>query len=307
MSSLHIYPTYKCNLRCMHCIQNSPELMKDFKTLETPFHKVLKNIELYGNKYKTVFFSGGEPTVYPLKYLLEIIRKCKEKDLKVFFSTNAMKLSNWKYCYWLFDAGVDRFAISFYGYRDTYEYVTQVKDSWNILIKGIDNCYKIREKYFQNKEIELKILLIQPTIKHLEELIMLIAKKWPKIDYLLLVTPSISETFKKHIKNLGIKMSETVPYIKNAIKLAEKLGLGKVLKFLHFPPCIIGEEYIKYVMPENLDPLIKNSPLGTSRSFMDIGLPEKCKECKYYMNRCTGFRLTYLKYYGDEEFKPIKR
>jgi MoaA/NifB/PqqE/SkfB family radical SAM enzyme len=86
VSSIDVYATYRCNLRCAHCFVG-PQLDMathfDFELLR----KLIKVAPSWGTKEIT--FLGGEPSLYP--YLAECIRMVQERDMKARIVTNGQR------------------------------------------------------------------------------------------------------------------------------------------------------------------------------------------------------------------------
>jgi len=180
--NIHVYPTYRCNMDCLFCIsggKKQAEWMKDLTVAE-----VVKRLEKTKvGKGTTVIYSGGEPTIY--KDILYLIRYASEKGAKVRLLTNCIKFADFDFAQQAVKAGMTGVATNFYGHnKETYEYLTQTKGTWEKLLKAVDNLFVLKDKYGYPSYIELKILVTKPVMTHIPELVEFISARFPKPDLL---------------------------------------------------------------------------------------------------------------------------
>lgn len=86
VTSIDIYATYRCNLRCSHCFLGSKldeGTHFDFELLQTLID-VAPSWET-----REITFLGGEPTLYPR--LVEVIRMVQERQMRARIVTNGQK------------------------------------------------------------------------------------------------------------------------------------------------------------------------------------------------------------------------
>lgn len=122
--------TRNCNLRCNFCyVKDAGYCENEMVSLDN-----LKKIIDFccQAKVKYVFFTGGEPLLYP--FLNDILKYIKEKDhpMSTAVATNGILLENEQFCKKLKDSGLDYLDISMKG---------KTSQEW-IDITGSDGYYK---------------------------------------------------------------------------------------------------------------------------------------------------------------------
>jgi len=119
---LQLCPTNRCNLNCEFCSCGDREkhLELDLDTIDT----LLKDVQSLGCKAITIT-GGGEPLLHP--NINEIIKKCKDRDIKVGLVTNGLLLDNLK-------EEVSWCRISFDSNRKFSELKEKVELAWDSFI-----------------------------------------------------------------------------------------------------------------------------------------------------------------------------
>jgi len=201
--NIHVYPTYRCNMDCLFCIsggKKQAEWMKDLTVAE-----VVKRLEKTKvGKGTTVIYSGGEPTIY--KDILYLIRYASEKGAKVRLLTNCIKFADFDFAQQAVKAGMTGVATNFYGHnKETYEYLTQTKGTWEKLLKAVDNLFVLKDKYGYPSYIELKILVTKPVMTHIPELVEFISARFPKPDLLGIFGASVQGSL-RDIRKMFLKV-----------------------------------------------------------------------------------------------------
>ena len=301
--NIHIYLTYRCNMDCLFCItggKKRAEWMKDLTVAE-----VIERLEeAKAGKGSMVVYSGGEPTIY--KDIIYLIRYASEKGAKVLLVSNCIKFSDFNFALRAVKAGMTGVATTFYGHnKETYEYLTQSKGTWEKFIKAVDNLFILKNGYGYPLHMELKILVIKPVMIHIPELVEFISTRFPKPDLLGIFGASVQGGLKDNKEELSCKISEAAPYVKQAIEIARNYGQN--IRVFNIPPCVLEEpEYFRYFyslhnyyMSRHVTPKrdSKNKKYGV------INGPQ-CKQCRLY-GRCSGIRKEYAREYGFDELKPI--
>lgn len=112
--------TRNCNLRCNFCY------VKDAGYCENEmvnFENLKKIVDFCCDaKVKYVFFTGGEPLLYP--YLSDILKyiKGKEHPITTAVATNGILLEDFQFCKKLMDSGLDYIDVSMKG-RNSQEWI----------------------------------------------------------------------------------------------------------------------------------------------------------------------------------------
>ena len=122
--------TRNCNLRCEFCYVKEA----GYSEHESISFENLKKIVDFCNeaKVKYIFFTGGEPLLYP--HLTEILKYIKSQEHKITtaVATNGLLLENVDFCRKLIDSGLDYIDISMKG-KNSLEWVN---------ITGVDGYKK---------------------------------------------------------------------------------------------------------------------------------------------------------------------
>lgn len=148
-----------CNLKCRHCSQSAPYssgLNKNDNTLSIEaWFDILSNLKSIG--MPRVEFTGGEP--FMRSDFSEILIKAKELSFDTSIVTNGLLLN--ENISWLERNKPDKLRISCYGgTKESYEFSTGVKGSFEILINNI--------KLVLSKGIEVTIVFLINNQNHLE-------------------------------------------------------------------------------------------------------------------------------------------
>ncbi len=133
--------TRSCNLRCEFCyVKEAGYSEKESISLED-----LKKIVDFCNeaKVKYIFFTGGEPLLYP--HLPAILRyiKSQEHKLTTAVATNGILLENEEFCRELIDSGLDYIDISMKGKNPTEWIGITGVDGYQKQQKAVSNMSKL--------------------------------------------------------------------------------------------------------------------------------------------------------------------
>lgn len=130
--------TYQCNSRCVWCYAGSNDS-------QTARGKVLDDARLDGILdlvrdlgIPRLTLIGGEPTVYPA--LETVISKATARSIKTVLVTNGRRLRDRSFARTLWRAGLKHAAISIEGPRDVHDRTTQVPESFDEAIGGLENA-----------------------------------------------------------------------------------------------------------------------------------------------------------------------
>ncbi len=136
--------TNRCNLTCPVCFANANAAGYLY---EPSFDEVVSMLESLANqkpvKANMVQFSGGEPTVRP--DFLKIVMKAKEMDFYyIQVNTNGIKMADPEFAQAAKEAGVDNLYLQFDGVSDDVYKKTRARPLFDIKLKAIENCRKVR-------------------------------------------------------------------------------------------------------------------------------------------------------------------
>lgn len=151
--------TRACNLKCVHCYNDSG-VGKPFKDISTEKAKeVLDNLAQYG--VPSVLFSGGEPLMRT--DLFELIEYAGSKDLRTVISTNGTLISKEKAAL-IKNRGVSYVGISLDGIGEINDKFRAVDGAFDKAVTGIRNCRA------EGVRIGLRLTLTQRNVRDLEAL-----------------------------------------------------------------------------------------------------------------------------------------
>lgn len=290
-------------MNCLFCIsggEKQAERMKDLTVAE-----VIKRLdEAKIGKGTTVVYSGGEPTIY--KDIIYLIRYASEKGVDVRLLSNCIKFADFNFALQAVKAGMTGVATNFYGHnKETYEYLTQSKGTWEKLINAMDNLFLLKNEYDYPLYIELKILVTKPIMIHMPELVEFISDRFPKPDLLGIFGASVQGSLRDNKEEISCRISEAAPYVKQSIEIARNRGQN--IKIFDIPPCVLEDpEYFRYF--NSLHNYYINGQFtpewnSKNKKFDVINGPQ-CEQCRFY-GRCSGVRKEYAMEYGFDELKPI--
>ena len=136
--------TEYCNFKCPYCRGLKDYIYGDRKLKQLSLDEIKQNIDYWceNEPLENIRFSGGEPTLHP--NIRKIIKYSKEKGIKrIAISTNGSnKLELYKE---LIELGVNDYSISLDACcaEDGYKMAGDVKGSWDIVIKNIEELSKL--------------------------------------------------------------------------------------------------------------------------------------------------------------------
>jgi len=220
---------YSCNNRCKWCYADGQ--IPSSMGLEL----AIKSIDFLSSiKAKKVIIIGGEPTLHPS--IIEIIRYCRKKELRVGMVTNGRKLSDPDFLSSLLNAGLGGLTISIEGSTpEIHDSITQRMGSYEETVLGIKN-------YIESGKIGTTSTTVsRENIGDLENIVVFLTGIGAR---------RIGFTYCTHSPGSEIR-SDSLINPKEASKLIEKLYLiGKCLgvevrSITPLPLCNVGPEVRK--------------------------------------------------------------
>ena len=139
--------TNRCNMNCPICFANANQAGYVYEPdFDTVCHMLDALRAEEPIKCTAVQFSGGEPTVYPR--LVDVIKAAKERKFaQVQIATNGIEFSKHydllKSCS---QAGLNTIYLSFDGVSDDIYIQARDRKMFNVKLKVIDNCRKLKEE-----------------------------------------------------------------------------------------------------------------------------------------------------------------
>ena len=127
--------TSRCNLKCVHCYNDSGANVKSNEPTTQEAKDVLDNLAQF--QVPSVLFSGGEPLTRP--DLFELIGHAVEKGLRAVISTNGTLITADK-AKQIKDVGVSYVGISLDGIGEVNDRFRGVEGAFDMAVAGIRNC-----------------------------------------------------------------------------------------------------------------------------------------------------------------------
>jgi sulfatase maturation enzyme AslB (radical SAM superfamily) len=267
-----------CNNDCIHCIHK----LNMKKAIDFPSTYINKMIETKIKDRSIIVLSGGEPTLHPK--LIEIIDKINKYGVQVVLTTNAKVFYYKNIVKKLKNKKVLIVIQIHHAQEDRYDEITQISNSYKYSLAGIKNLKKI------NAFVTGQTVINKINYNNLKEIIRLYKKL--NINVVSLTFPRIAPiNIQKNVYSIIPKYTEVMIHIKEAVEFASKNNMTVFMN--GFPYCILPgynkyKEEFKFYKIDN-------------HNYSQMA---KCKQC-IYNQICKGPDSHYIKYYGEDEFKPV--
>ena len=243
------------------------------------------------NKEDMMFlFTGvGEPLMLP--NFLEVCKIVNNMKIPFNIESNGIKLSNFEFCEKLKKLGLRNVSLTFCSHiPSVYNKIIGGYKYYNHILKALENIEKLKIN------ISLQIVILKHNLDHFHMIPMFIKKNFPeiKITSVILHLVRINEPIEM-FKQVGFPLSENAKKIENSVLHLKDEGFiidlstsAGTFPFCFFPSFIREFEYDK-------KPITKDAMHVKTKY---------CEGCKYY-EQCHGIPYTYLKIYGEEEFRGM--
>ena len=137
LASLQFELTSRCNERCIHCYIPNGKKNMGFDLSFDKFKYILDQYVDMGGLHVTL--SGGEALMN--KYIKEMLRYCREKDLQISLLTNLISLTD-EMIPVLKDVNLSLIQVSLYSMNEEiHDKITTVKGSWAKTKSAIEKLY----------------------------------------------------------------------------------------------------------------------------------------------------------------------
>lgn len=297
-NTISIHMTDICNSRCRFCSEGSHEHMQDLVRKE----EILKYLESHDTSVWTaVNIHGGEPTI--ASGLIEVIEKAKKLGYSyVILQTNAHRIGQDKeFAERLDGSGVDLYNIGFHGSNaGIMDQLTGVEGSFEKAIKGVRRIAGF------HKPIRITTVITALNYKDITSIVTLASKEG--ISHVNISAMQTGGSAVPNLDMLFVSYQEAKPYIMEAVRLAETLGVKITLE--GFPFCVL-EELEKYQVDwtvQRLKLLYRKMVMDDYNKFLTMTIRtfgEKCENC-LKRNVCTGVYKEYVNKQGWDEFHTFK-
>ncbi|MBD3203481.1 radical SAM protein [Candidatus Woesearchaeota archaeon] len=286
----YIYVTDRCNNNCQTCsyINTSNKILSLEKLIKTR-----------KNNISQIIFFGGEPTLNKkLHEFIVLSKKSGYKDVIIF--TNARMFYYEKYTEKIINSGLTKAVIKVFSYdKNTHETLTNIKNSYDQTLEGINNLSK------HPVHISLFITITKLNYKGLVNTILFYTCNFPGINQINISLTKANQENKKLIP----KLSNIRPYLEKALEFSKNKNID--IQVEGIPLCFLNnyEDYsfeARHILHNEVEAteinpffkIIEVNTLKNKKSKSDI-----CKQCNLN-SICFGVWDFYNEIYDLNELKP---
>ena len=295
MKRIDLKTGFLCNNDCRFCVQAHK---KQFGNKSTDQLKEYLS-QAAQDRYQTVVFTGGEPTIRP--DIIELVKHAKSSGFNVIkVQSNGRRFANIDFCKEMISAGVNQFNPALHGHNSKiHDYLTQTEGAFNQTVKGIINLKILNQKVITNS------VITQTNYRHLPQLALLLVKL--KVDQIQFAFVHAVGNAWKNFDTVVPRKLLVAPYVKKALNISINSGVVAMTEAI--PYCFmagyedfVAEERIPDTKIFDLDTVIENFT-ETRRSDCKIKA-DKCHACKFF-EKCEGPWKEYPEHFGWGEFRPV--
>jgi len=299
---------YKCNCRCLFCLNSHKRGIPD-KTTQEIKEEMIES-KKRGAKYLEL--NGGEMTIRP--DIIDLVKFARNLNFSVItIPTNGLMFSYKTFTKKIIEAGLNSIIFSIHGHNaKLHDYLTRVPGSFKKLeqgLKNVKNC--IKNLGLKNIYLGSDTTIIKQNYRYLPQIGKYIFDLGFRDSEFIFVDPTYGAAYDDFAK-LVPKISEIAPYAHKCLDIGRENHIPhwhiRYVPLCHFRDYLdqISElEELKIFRTEHIAPDFINLNVEKSRINLAKGKTEKCRNCKLY-DKCEGIWKEYLKHYGDKELKPIK-
>ncbi|MCX6802459.1 MAG: radical SAM protein [Candidatus Diapherotrites archaeon] len=291
-----ILMNWECNQRCLFCSTGTKFGQK--KRIK-PLGEIKKEIRIAKrNGADTISFSGGEPTIR--RDLIDVIEFAEKEGFeKIEVQSNGMMYKYPAFVKEITEAGADRFLVSIHGANaKTHDFLTRTEGSFERAMAGIKNLKKA------GVEIRFSIVINKHNFREAAEWAEMLAPYGAFSYHFIFVTPI--GFAKNGYKKIAPRISETIPYIKDGIKVLDAKGLNSWVHNIY--PCNMQgyEERMSELCEKHTMLSAPDFKVEIDRTRMDgRKKPRSCVGCKWD-NLCVGPHEKYVELFGEKEFQAVR-
>lgn len=292
-NTLSIHMTDICNSRCKFCSEASPEHMHDLVKKEEIIRFITEHDT---SEWTELNIHGGEPTLSPS--LIEVVHVAKNRGYKqIILQTNAHRIGmDEVFAEQLDKAGVDLYNIGFHGSNpEIMDFLTGIEGAFEKAIKGIK---RIRGFH---KPIRITSVVTRQNYKDLPSIVKLASEVG--IHHVNISAMQTGGSAVVNLEILKVSYKEAAPYIREAVQLAEQLGIIVTLE--GFPYCVTTglEKYQLDWKAQNLKILYRKMVMNDYNQFLTKTIRTFGPQCDKCGKRdvCSGVYKEYINEYGWDE------
>jgi MoaA/NifB/PqqE/SkfB family radical SAM enzyme len=303
--NLTIPTGYICNNLCRFCMEADRDARR--ATVENFIKKRVYHVLEENRHVERVIFASGEPTLNP--DLIKYVRFAKKQGFKkIAIISNGRRYAYRDFCLQLVDAGVNEFIISLHGHNQRiHDYLTRSPGSFNQTSQGLKNISALR---FRLSKIFVSHVVNKKNYKHIGSFLKYL--KQFTVDHVsLLVVQPRGGNLEKNFFDLMPKYSDLAKVMEGLLKNSPDLFFSNISKNLQYLsmldiPLCFSDKLVPYIGYGEIRLIEKNKKIKEITNIPHKIKGEKCLVCRY-LNVCEGVFENYIKNYGWDEFKPVKK
>jgi MoaA/NifB/PqqE/SkfB family radical SAM enzyme len=292
--SLYLKVGHLCNSKCLYCVAG----VADQPFIDLSLLK--KKLEEKAADYRSVIFTGGEPSMHPRFF--ELLAIAYYLGYKIEIQSNIRAFSSEK-----FTARIKKFNAKIIvcmnsSREDVFDAMADAPGAFKQTVKGVKNL--------KNNEIDLhtKIIITKLNSDHLTDVVRFVRDFG--IRYAMLVFPTPMGLARDNFKKINPRYRDILPEVHSALQWG--IDHGMRMSTENIPGCLLDEKYHKYnseyMNQCNLDGIYLNENKGLyncKSERMDIQKfkVRGCIKCPYSF-KCEGVYREYVRNFGEEEFNP---
>ncbi|MHB2026970.1 MAG: radical SAM protein [Elusimicrobiota bacterium] len=316
LKNVEINPGRLCNNKCIFCMSGED---RDLHEPWAELDRMKTEIEMrFKEGARSLGFLGGEPTAYP--HIVSCIRFARDLGyIRIALCTNGVRLSNGGFLDECIDAGLTRATISVHSHIPAIEeFLVRVPGILDRKIKALSNLVERRNRGFLPDGISVNPVFCRTNAPHGENYVRFFMDIGIKDFRFNFIWP---ESQIKNDKNVVPQFKDIVPSILRLILRNEKKW-GVSLSFGAVPYCVLP------AFVQRQWPLLRKyfyeegNDLPTDVSFLYADPKKGAQRFNWHRKGhdsyrakvdacgacpldavCMGIYKSYLKLYGDAEFK----
>ncbi len=289
----YIQVTKDCNQDCVFCTQPKEEISFSYDEIKEQI------LEYKKQGFKSIVYTGGEPTLLP--YLFDLIKFTKSLGMDQRVITNGSNLDKPEYCRKLVEAGLPRIIISVHTHIP--EIGKKISQTTNLskTIKGIRNMLDA------GCVVHINTTIHSLNVPHLYGFVKFMTTNFPEIDHFVLNFVEIGGRAAENkwvipkLSDIELQLYRALKHLKENNKTfrVERVPLCYMCDFEEFSSetrrLLGNQQYHTF--------FVKDKKLQKF-NYEEYVKAEDCKFCK--MNKiCAGIKSKYKEFYGSEELYPL--
>ena len=293
--------TYNCNNRCFLCCQDEIHKNNRADIRLSDFEHILDANE--NKEYTRIVLTGGEATNHPeFLTLLRAIQRYGYKEIQL--QTNARRLSDESFLEQVILNGVNSFGISLHGSKPEIHNRFTMTESFNQVIKALKNIKKYRESV----SVGINSVIFDGNMDDLTNINDLLNSEDlcdnHKLSYVHIIGNAVN-----NLNNI-ITLSEAAEAVRPVLQRADECNASLNTEAIPFCLMYGYEKYVGELISGKLQAMVINrNQIIDFTALIKSSLKSKmrcCGDC-FYNTLCDGVWSEYLDFFGDREFKPVKK